>query len=624
MDKKLIEKMKLGNNDGLNSTLDIIKETYKNFQLVAPISPHKKRKGILDSKNMKQKINLTLLNQQIEQITILFIQKAFSVIFLDHHQRDQIEKLQENIQKRQEQEEQFRLKQEQLSQRRNSINMQKIIRPSQLMTTKVQKSIFNQNGDASPTPNSRCSSNFSQENELDLSINSDSDNENNTQQQQQIPQIQQKPSQMKRFANVVGRFIDTKRRNSWRKDLISKLGINKQVEDKFERFMSKNFTKLQRQDTVQINEKKTESNQNDNDSNDDLTPMTRSRNISLDRLVVGRQNLRNHYEEFLAKENVDISNYEDGWTKKSRNEKLFLKKSLQNLNLFQKHKDAVFKNSQTNEKLFESLNYKFYKRNEVIFHIGDDGDTYYIVLRGSVVLLLPKSNEDAELLEKEAEIRRNNKKLKRLLKNTKFFKRVFASKNLLKQKKELEKKIQVRDHIVQARESSLPLVFNLSQSSILAQGNNNQTDKEFNQEISHQQSKYSDQDTAKIGSSRKILFPQSTEDSHEEFSQLFTNSNSSSNQQRKSKIGDDKVSFFELARFLKVQESDFNYYVNKQFPLMKQIRIFGPGEAFGEIALLTKSRRTGTMVCKEDSHVMTLKKDGFDKIMGYLRQLVAN
>ncbi|KAL4496193.1 hypothetical protein ABPG72_012930 [Tetrahymena utriculariae] len=613
MDKKLIEKMKLGNNDGLNSTLDIIKETYKNFQLVAPISPHKKRKGILDPKNMKQKINLTLLNQQIEQITILFIQKAFSVIFMDHHQREQIEKLQENIQKRQELEE-FKLKQEQSRQKRNSINIQKIIRPSQLMTKKVHKSIFNQNGDSSPAK-SICSSNFSQEDELDLSINIESDSETNSQ-QQQTPQMQQKPSQMKRFANVVGRFIDTKRRYSWKQDLISKLGINKQVEDKFERFMSKNFTKLQRQDTVQVNEKKVEKTQNDNDNDNDLTPLTRSRNISLDTLIVGRQNLRNHYEDFLSKENVDISNYEDGW--KSRNEKLFLKKSLQNLNLFQKHKDAVFKNSQTNEKLFESLNYKYYKRNEVIFHVGDDGDTYYIVLRGSVVLLLPKSNEDAELLEKEAEIRQKlflsylgqNKKQMNVIQESK--------------QKELEKKIFVRDHIVKARESSLPLVFNLSQSSTLTQAPSNQAQKEFNQEIQYQQSKYSDQEVAKISSSRKILFPQSSEDNQEDVNQLFPKSNGSINQQRKSKTGDDKVSFFELARFLKVQESDFNYYVTKQFPLMKQIRIFGPGEAFGEIALLTKSRRTGTMVCKEDSHVMTLKKDGFDKIMGYYNNVIIN
>lgn len=31
MDKKLIEKIQFGIDDGLNSTLDIIKDTYKNF-----------------------------------------------------------------------------------------------------------------------------------------------------------------------------------------------------------------------------------------------------------------------------------------------------------------------------------------------------------------------------------------------------------------------------------------------------------------------------------------------------------------------------------------------------------------------------------------------------------------
>lgn len=28
------------------------------------------------------------------------------------------------------------------------------------------------------------------------------------------------------------------------------------------------------------------------------------------------------------------------------------------------------------------------------------------------------------------------------------------------------------------------------------------------------------------------------------------------------------------------------------------------------------------MVCKEDTHVMTLKKDGFDKIMGYYNNVI--
>lgn len=67
---------------------------------------------------------------------------------------------------------------------------------------------------------------------------------------------------------------------------------------------------------------------------------------------------------------------------------------------------------------------------------------------------------------------------------------------------------------------------------------------------------------------------------------------------------------------------------------MKIIKEFLPGEAFGEIALLTQQtrykkshqtqfsfillfwNRTGTMVCKEDTHLMTLTKEGFDKIIG--------
>lgn len=49
---------------------------------------------------------------------------------------------------------------------------------------------------------------------------------------------------------------------------------------------------------------------------------------------------------------------------------------------------------------------------------------------------------------------------------------------------------------------------------------------------------------------------------------------------------------------------------------MFSVKLFTPGEAFGEIALLANCKRTATMVCRSDADVMTLSKDMFTKIMG--------
>ena len=53
-----------------------------------------------------------------------------------------------------------------------------------------------------------------------------------------------------------------------------------------------------------------------------------------------------------------------------------------------------------------------------------------------------------------------------------------------------------------------------------------------------------------------------------------------------------------------------------KYPGFKNVFVFKPGMAFGEIALQMKSSSTATMVCKEATHVMTLSKQTFDLISG--------
>jgi CRP-like cAMP-binding protein len=40
--------------------------------------------------------------------------------------------------------------------------------------------------------------------------------------------------------------------------------------------------------------------------------------------------------------------------------------------------------------LFKEIQYCFFNRSDVIFHYGQPGDIYYIILKGSVAILTPR------------------------------------------------------------------------------------------------------------------------------------------------------------------------------------------------------------------------------------------
>ncbi|KAM3132133.1 hypothetical protein pb186bvf_015728 [Paramecium bursaria] len=68
----------------------------------------------------------------------------------------------------------------------------------------------------------------------------------------------------------------------------------------------------------------------------------------------------------------------------------------------------------------------------------------------------------------------------------------------------------------------------------------------------------------------------------------------------------------------KSKYSDMSEYISHVYSDFQQVRTLGPGEAFGEIALITKQKRTATIVCTEDTHLITLQKMGFDRVLGEL------
>ncbi|KRX08672.1 Cyclic nucleotide-binding protein [Pseudocohnilembus persalinus] len=63
--------------------------------------------------------------------------------------------------------------------------------------------------------------------------------------------------------------------------------------------------------------------------------------------------------------------------------------------------------------------------------------------------------------------------------------------------------------------------------------------------------------------------------------------------------------------------------LNIILPNFKKIFEFKTGQAFGEIALMTNSRRTASMVCTEQTYCMELNKSGYDKIIGSYQKMLA-
>ncbi|EAR96997.3 cyclic nucleotide-binding domain protein (macronuclear) [Tetrahymena thermophila SB210] len=252
------------------------------------------------------------------------------------------------------------------------------------------------------------------------------------------------------------------------------------------------------------------------------------------------------YNQRIEVSNVDLTSSEDSdlvihiLKKEFKNKKeiQFLKLAISGLTLFKQNQDILFKENMAMS-LFKELKYEFFLEKDPIFHFGEFGYKYYIVLKGSVQLLIPKP-EIAKEIEKKREESQN-------IFNQKFFKSI--SKNVVSGKQAPRKSIMAGD-------------FN----SLLQQ--NFETRK------------------------KSQIIGASSQEIEEDQNQAF----------------DPNLSYEQILD---------TYY--KGWNLIK---VFGPGDAFGEIALLTKQRRTGTMICKQDTHIMSLSKEAFDKLLGKYHERV--
>ncbi|EGR29986.1 cyclic nucleotide-binding domain protein [Ichthyophthirius multifiliis] len=66
------------------------------------------------------------------------------------------------------------------------------------------------------------------------------------------------------------------------------------------------------------------------------------------------------------------------------------------------------------------------------------------------------------------------------------------------------------------------------------------------------------------------------------------------------------------------QDQSEDQFVNNFFQNQKIAQIYKQWQAFGEIALYTEAKRTATMICKSDTHLIVISKNGFNKIIGEL------
>ncbi|KAL4448757.1 hypothetical protein ABPG74_012846 [Tetrahymena malaccensis] len=202
---------------------------------------------------------------------------------------------------------------------------------------------------------------------------------------------------------------------------------------------------------------------------------------------------------------------------KTKQEKNFLMKGIQGLRLFQENKD-IFQEDQMNHQLFKEIQLKCFKKNEVIFNIGDHGSTYFIILLGSVFCLLREAAQQQP------------------------------------------------------------------------QNDTNQN------ESTHSN------DPKTIGQDINIIKRMK---SREALPQVIK-----------------KQSGTKDASVYTGEEQEDLYQIKKIYPNLECVKIYKPGEAFGEISLMTNSSRTATMVCREDTYLMTLNKQGFEKIVGAYHEYI--
>ncbi|EAR92621.2 cyclic nucleotide-binding domain protein (macronuclear) [Tetrahymena thermophila SB210] len=211
-----------------------------------------------------------------------------------------------------------------------------------------------------------------------------------------------------------------------------------------------------------------------------------------------QKDINQKYNQLLNKEYVDLTNELDSSAvihilmkqEKNKQEQNFIKNAIQGLQLFKEHKNLLTAQGFGNH-LLTQMKVEFHEKNNVIFHYGEYGNKYYILLKGKLDLMMPKS----ECIEE------NNLRM----------------------------------------EKGLP----------------------------------------------SIPYFQEYKNTPEE-----------------------------------LPDETFEQYMERIYPRLGHIKTFLPGEAFGEIALMTNQQRTGSIIAREDSYTLVITKSAFHELLGKFHEFM--
>ncbi|KAL4445543.1 hypothetical protein ABPG74_004617 [Tetrahymena malaccensis] len=345
------------------------------------------------------------------------------------------------------------------------------------------------------------------------------------------------------------------------------------------------------------------------------------------------QELSDTNKRLLQKTIVDISDplhcqlVIDILKKKQRTKKEidFIQKAVTNLNFFETKKQEL--DQKLYESLFASLNYEFFSKEEVIYHYGDQGKKYYIILKGSCSLLVPNSQNENLKNNNLASYQEEFQKLKEKydqcrngcyqmcspqLKSINFSPKIKALNLSPNQRQHIPRVIQSIQEIQERDLHDNDFHQALQNKQNLMLYSQPLAKKQFNESSSFVQQR-KQENTISVAIQNSVINGD------------FKKSEQSSPLQPLQKTLSSK-NIPKLDHSMMSNNTDnITNFINFCFPDFNITCNYKQGDSFGEVALLTRSKQQGTVVCQEDTHIMSLSKEAFDRILGeQQKQIVKN
>ncbi|KAL4491243.1 hypothetical protein ABPG72_021629 [Tetrahymena utriculariae] len=344
--------------------------------------------------------------------------------------------------------------------------------------------------------------------------------------------------------------------------------------------------------------------------------------------------LFNTNKKLLLKTIVDISDpihcqlVIDILKKKQRTRKEieFIQKAVCNLNFFETKKQEL--DQKLYESLFASLSYEFFQKEEVIYHHGDQGKKYYIILKGSCSLLVPNAQNENLISSNLVNYQEQFQKLKEKydqcingcfqmcslhLKSIHFSPKAKAQNLSPNQKQHIPRVIQSIQEIQEQdlRGNDFHQEKQNRQNQILF--SQHLAKKQFNESYSFIQQRKQVENNISVAIQNSVInadFKKTEQSSPlQPIQKTFSSKNIPKQDHSMMSNNTDNIT-----NFISFCFPDFNLTCN-----------YKQGDSFGEVALLTRSKQQGTVVCLEDTHIMSLSKEAFDSILGeQQKQIVKN